>query len=133
MIDFIAVEFPAIFPQACVACTSQKGPIADTHRDLPGYGHVYVCERCAKSFARIFGYSDGKRLDELENASKLVVERERDLAKMSEALAWTRQHLQDAQHQITDLQGKLRDSDNRVESLRASMRQGAEQLAKVSA
>ena len=133
MIDYTAVEFPAIFPQACVACTSQKGPIADTHRDLPGYGHVYVCERCAKSFARIFGYSDGKRLDELENASKLVVERERDLAKMAEALAETRTQLQNARHQVTDLQGKLRDSDNRLESLRAAMREGAAQFAKVSA
>jgi septal ring factor EnvC (AmiA/AmiB activator) len=130
--EFIAVEYPTMFPQACVACTSQKGPIADTFRDLPGYGHVYVCERCAKSFARIFGYSDGKRLDELENASKLLVERERDLSGMTQELARVSLALDDAEHQIADLKEKLRDSDNRTESLRAAMKVGAEQFAKVA-
>jgi hypothetical protein len=131
--EFIAVEYPTMFPQACVACTSQKGPIADTFRDLPGYGHVYVCERCAKSFARIFGYSDGERLDELENASKLVKERERDVANLTKELAKTTLALQDAGHEVADLKMRLRDSENRTESLRAAMKIGAEQFEKISA
>lgn len=132
MIEFIAIESPVHFPQACVACGSQKGPIADTHRDLPGYGHVYVCESCAKTFARIFGYADGKRLDELENASKLVVERERDIENLSRELSAARIDLHNEQHQVADLAMKLRDAENRCASLQAAMRLGAEEFAKVA-
>lgn len=132
MIEYVAISSPVMFPQACVCCTSQKGPIADTHRDLPGYGHVYVCEACAKSFARIFGYAPGKRLDQLEAASKLVVERERDIAKVTAELDAANTKLQDAGHEVADLKERLRDAENRTASLQAAMRLGAEQFQKVA-
>jgi hypothetical protein len=81
VIDFIVVPVPTAFPQACVGCGSQKGPLVDTHREIAG-GHVYWCSVCAKTSARLLGFAEGAKLDELEGAANAVVEREREIGSL---------------------------------------------------
>ena len=45
---------PLVFPSSCV-CGSQKFPMVDTHREVPGFGHVYLCELCVTMAVRALG------------------------------------------------------------------------------
>ena len=58
MIDFILVPHPTMFPQACIGCLSQKGPMIDTHRELRDKSHVYICHVCGKTVARLLGFAE---------------------------------------------------------------------------
>lgn len=58
MLEFTAIPNAVNWPAVCVCCTSQTGPFVDTHRDAPGYGHVYVCAMCAERAARVLGFFD---------------------------------------------------------------------------
>lgn len=60
-------ETPGAFPQACVFCTSHKGPVVHARRDLPGYGWVYVCVKCANGIATKLGYVPGEHAEALLN------------------------------------------------------------------
>ena len=86
MIEFMEIPAPTSFPWACVGCMSQKGPMIDTHRELPGYGHVFVCVRCAKTAARLLGFAKGDKLDELSQAADAVHERELEIGSLREQL-----------------------------------------------
>lgn len=54
MIAYTSWQGPMQFPGACV-CGSQKQPIVDTHRELPAYGHVYLCGLCVAMSASALG------------------------------------------------------------------------------
>src|SRR5262245_52305762 len=73
MLEFIYVPHADAFPQKCVSCDSQPGPFVLTHRMLNPWGTVYICKRCAKTCARVMGFMEGKRLDELEHAIETEV------------------------------------------------------------
>lgn len=55
MLEFVAVETPTVFPQACIACKQQKGPFVDTHGEIGNGMHVYVCSSCVSRGARALG------------------------------------------------------------------------------
>lgn len=86
MLEPIIVDHPEVFPSTCAACGTQTGPMLDTHRELANL-RVYVCRRCSKNHARIFGFAKGERLDELENAAASVAELVNEIASLSEQLA----------------------------------------------
>jgi hypothetical protein len=92
-----------------------KGPFVDTHRELQT-GHVYVCQVCAKTIARIFGFADGKKLDELEGAAKAVSERDREIASLTE-------QLNDQVTIVTEFTAKDREQAQELESLHARVSQ----------
>lgn len=54
MVEYTRWEGALAFPGACL-CGSQKRPIVDTHRELPGFGHVYLCELCVRMSGRALG------------------------------------------------------------------------------
>src|SRR3990172_8011491 len=82
MLEFQLVDYPQIFPQACIACRSATGPQLDTHVEIEGFGWVYLCQLCAKRAAVAFGFSDGERMDELSVASDELVAKEREIAQL---------------------------------------------------
>ncbi len=99
MLEPIIVDHPSQFPTNCVGCTSQTGPMLDTHREIDGYGRIYLCSRCAKNHARILGFTDGKRLDELEAAADSLVEKNLQLASYVEQVFELKyEHEEDARH-----------------------------------
>ena len=99
-----------------------KGPFVDTHREL-STGHVYVCQVCAKTIARIFGFADGKKLDELEGAAKAVAERDREIESLSDQLGEQKsivtqftasdlvqiEEIETLQARVAQLEGRLRE------------------------
>ena len=78
MLEFIVTDAPMVWPQMCATCAGQKGPLADTHRELPAYGRVYVCLECAKRLARVHGLVKGKRMDELSNAARELLAKQQE-------------------------------------------------------
>lgn len=131
MLDFILVPAPTQFPYGCVGCQSQAGPLVDTHRELPGFGHVYFCPRCLKTGARLYGYAKGARLDELESAAAALIERDAEIESLSRQLeaaqeghntvvhhdAETADELAQANARISQLEGMLRDQTDTALSL----------------
>jgi hypothetical protein len=123
VIDFNVVDVPTAFPQACVGCASQKGPLIDTHREIAG-GHVYVCSVCMKTGARLLGFAEGEKLDELENAAKAVGEREREIgslrdivlrhegveARMTSRVKEQEEEIETLAARVAQLEGRLREN-----------------------
>ncbi len=67
MLEPIVVDHPTLFPATCIQCGGQTGPMLDLHREVDGYGRIYLCiGLCIKADSRIAGYTDGKRNDELD-------------------------------------------------------------------
>ena len=133
MIDFMLVDTPFTFPQACVGCMSQKGPMVDTHRELRGYGHVYVCHICAKTTARLMGFAEGERLDELADAVVALGERDREIASLSKQLSDAVIALA-AEQRVNEEQAETnRDLKANIDRLHTEIRHAAEStLAAVS-
>jgi hypothetical protein len=126
MLEFQLVDSPFVFPQACVGCLSQKGPMVDTHRQIPGFGHIYICHVCGKTSARLLGFAKGERLDELSAASDGIVERDREIKSLREQLASTEQHLSDVRHANSVALEELRDEKAHSKRLETEIRRAAE-------
>jgi hypothetical protein len=73
------VDTAALFPYAC-SCGNAHGPLLDTFFEN-AVGRVYVCKRCAKTYARLYGFAPGKRLDEVAQTLTRAEEIEAELAK----------------------------------------------------
>jgi hypothetical protein len=87
-LEFMVADRPLQFPFLCVACAlGQGGPVLDTHREVLGYGHVYVCRDCIRKGAIGFGFAPGEKLDELTQAAVTLTERDREIASLTEQLS----------------------------------------------
>ena len=82
MYDWQRVEGATLFPFRCVACAEQRD-VLDTGGQIPQWGQIYLCKNCARTAARLFGFSKGKELDRLSGAAEVLdsVEGERDQYK----------------------------------------------------
>jgi len=87
MIEAQLVPNPGFFPGCCVFCMSQTGPIIDTRVERPALGRLYVCKRCVKQAAVLYGFAKGKRLDQLEHASRELEQAEKDISDRNEWVA----------------------------------------------
>ena len=69
MIDFIVVDSPILPPHRCIVCTNARGKMIDTHftHDLSDQ-RIYICRRCVKRGAQLFGLAPGEKMELLENA-----------------------------------------------------------------
>ena len=121
MLPFAVIPSPLRFPYACVGCGNQKGPLVNTHRELPGYGDVYVCKRCAKQIAEVLGFAPGEKLAELEQAVDIhaadeleigvlrtkIAEVELERKELEAKLAATEDMLGEAHGRVIQLEGRL--------------------------
>jgi hypothetical protein len=121
MIDYIAVPHATAFPQSCVCCLSQKGPFVDTHRESPT-GHVYVCSACAKTIARVMGFAEGRKLDELADAAGSVHTLEREIDGLREALGEREGALLTAGLRIKEADEHMSIMQGRIEQLEGRLR-----------
>jgi hypothetical protein len=127
MIEPALVDHPVAFPQACVACMSQQGPLIDTHVEKP-FGHVYVCAKCVKTFARLMGFAKGEKLNELEGAIMLLADRDRQIEKLGDTLRGTREELEVATNEAFQKSAELSRALGRIEQLESLRRSVAEEL-----
>lgn len=122
-------------PCACCVCTNQTGPFADTFFEDRA-GRKYVCKRCAKSVARLFGFAPGKRMDELENATVLVEGKDAELAKAAATIEELRLANGGERATVKDLRARLEDASGRLQATRhmaAQMEQAAHELVEAVA
>lgn len=130
MLEFIIVDTPLVWPNCCATCASQKGPLADTHRELPAYGRVYVCLECARRLARIHGLVKGKRMDELADHSKELLAKRQETDQYREAVADLEARLMEAmriaahwQQEAEVSAGRVVQLETRIEGQARSMRE----------
>lgn len=74
MPEFHLIDHIQLGPTQCVFCSDFEGPFIDTHRDIPGYGFLYVCapsvkrpSGCLGQMTNLVGYlnpQDRSRLEE---------------------------------------------------------------------
>lgn len=117
MLDFIVVQHPPFGPSVCVCCGYGAAPYTDTHRELHGYGRVYVCSLCVKRLAVANGLARGKRMQELLKAGDLLNAAEREIAQRTEAQAAVSANLEDSERLVAELREQLERRDGRIEQL----------------
>lgn len=134
MHEFTLTGTGPIFPHCCIACNSQHDLI-DTMSET-AIGRVYFCKSCARRCARIFGFSPGKKLDELQNASEILVRKEAEQEKLLEEITGLRMECGTERKTVKDLQGRLQYAEGRlqqIEHLAATVERGARELVEAVA
>lgn len=126
MLEFIVIPHAAFVPQMCVACGGQNGPHTDTHRELHGYGRVYICRMCVTRAARAHGMVKGKRMNELEDAARLLDAARAAQSEQHQALVETQELLAAERRKNEALAEDNEFLANRVETLRARVKAEAE-------
>jgi len=116
MLEPQLLESPLIFPYACLLCRSQKGPIADTNVEIPNFGRVYLCQLCAKTYAKLYGFAEGTELDIREEAINEANTLRRENTQLLEQLG-------DASMSIDSLKREKRDAIEELENRAAHISQ----------
>jgi len=133
VLEFIVVDAPLVAPHTCVGCNSGKGPMVDTHRELVALGgsaggRVYLCGLCVRRAARVFGYVEGARMDELVNLDETLGLRDKELedvgAVLKEAIAYgvkQRQRAEQAEREVEDATNLARTLEHRLSDVRGAI------------
>lgn len=126
MLEFIVVPHPSFMPMACACCGSAAGPVVDTHRELPVYGRVYVCELCVTRAARVLGLVKGKRMNELQAAAKRLSHAEEQAAQLLVERDDLNLVVQARDEHIERLKAELEEERGKLEGLREHLKGEAE-------
>jgi len=127
------VPYPAIWPNCCIRCTSQKGPQWDTLAERPGLGRVYLCLMCIEEAARVAGYIEGPELDRLHDAVVVIADLERLNDEQQQRLVADEILAMRQAERITELESELDEAQGRVAVLERGNRETQEMLASVGA
>ncbi len=83
--DMHLVDEPTFFPSTCGVCGNAHGAMADT-RVENRLGRLYVCERCVRDMARLFGMVEASEIAEVRlivgDLEAKVAEQEGELAEL---------------------------------------------------
>lgn len=130
MLEPVLVEQP-VGLQACT-CGSQKAPLLRTFREIGGV-EEYVCQACAKSYARLFGFAKGERLDELSEAASTVAAKDREITSLTEQLGESTMQVESRDKHILALDGEIEILEARVQSFERAAREQQEVAARAAA
>lgn len=100
------VDHAPHIPCACCICTNQTGPFADTFFEDRA-GRKYVCKRCAKSVARLFGFAPGERMDELSEAASLVEGKDREIEAAQDLIRELNAQLEEGKRAAAGVEDEL--------------------------
>ena len=128
MLEPVLVDTPTKFPQACFVCTGQTGPMIDWQAEKPGGLHLYTCARCNKESARVSGFGEGERLDELEEALQAYAAHERELVAFRIDLKAEREDGELKDKAIEELEIELEAKKGRIAQLEELRRSTVETL-----
>ena len=135
MLEYQIVDHASMFPMNCSICQSQKGPFVDTFAENP-VGRIYICKSCARRAARIFGFAPGKKLDELQDASVLLEQKDAEVSGLLEEITEIRMQNGSERATVKDLAGRLEEANARlqtIEHLAAQVERGAHELVEAVA
>jgi hypothetical protein len=128
MLEPVLVDTPTKFPQACFVCTGQTGPFIDWQAEKPGGLHLYTCARCNKESARVSGFGEGERLDELETALETFDRSARDVEIAGRTIYEMRGELELKDKAIEELEITLEAKKGRIAQLEEQLHTAAAQL-----
>lgn len=132
MLEFIEVPQAPFAPYGCVACRSNTGPLLDTHVENAAFGRVYLCQSCIARGARLFGFAEGERMDELVDAAKLAASAERENVRLTEERDMVLDQLAEELKRNEALSERLAGNEQRIEQMKATAREGAQHLLDVA-
>lgn len=84
--DARLVQVPAADPRACI-CGSATGPFVDTGFTTVDVYAVYICEKCCKAIAGVFGYETP---EQVAARNDLMADLEQELDETKDSLAEAR-------------------------------------------
>jgi hypothetical protein len=120
MLEFTLTEGqPLQRPWQCVVCSGSLGVMCDTHKELPQFGNVYVCETCVRHLARVFGLVKGARMTQLTRAATEIEKLEAELREARETAVTWREKAAEMSALKDGLAEDLASKSQRVEQLEA--------------
>lgn len=130
----MVVDRAVMAPNAC-KCGNTQGPLLDTFFE-DRVGRVYVCKRCARMYARAFGFAPGKRMDELNEASALVEVKDAEIARLVATIEEVRIEAGAERRTVKELRERLEYANGVMQSTRhlaTSIEQSAHELVEAVA
>lgn len=131
----VIVTHAQMEPYACSVCTNTQGPFSDTFFE-DKFGRKYLCQRCVKTNARVHGFAKGARMDELQNATVVLEQKDAELAKAVETIEELRLANGGERATVKDLRARLEDATGRLQltgKMAASVEQQAHELVEAVA
>jgi hypothetical protein len=120
MIEFIVVDHPTVYPNACFVCGAGKGPMVDTHVEKPVAGgdqHLYLCRLCVTRAARVLGLVKGEKMDELLQASVALEAKQAKLAGLETELTAAKMEAAGARATMKAQKVQLQDQSGRMQAM----------------
>ena len=124
MSNWRIIENAAMPPYKCISCQSTKGPMIDTMVDLallPDGGRAYLCKTCMKIGATMFGFAEGKAMEELMEASSLLQESAKELQDIKEMAAKKDELIESQHYGMVELTDDLARERQKVDQLQATL------------
>lgn len=118
---------PTRFPYACVGCMGQKGPVVAFHRELPGYGDVFLCNRCTREAAITAGIVKREKAEEREEIVAVKSHAEQEVTWRDEALAAERAKVETLERKLAEVEDLLGQEHGRIIQLEGRMAEQAKQ------
>jgi hypothetical protein len=118
VIEYIVVDHPAVYPNACFLCGAGKGPMVDTHVEKPVAGgdqHLYLCRMCVTRGARVFGLVKGEKMDELLHAAEGLEQKATELAALGEELTAAKLEAASGRATVAQQKTQLQDQAGRLQ------------------
>lgn len=128
--DFLKVDVPVDWPQACV-CGSSKGPLVATGityraaAGTDGMAHVYLCRMCVTRAARCMGLVKGQEHERLENADTLLAQMKVEIDERQALITQLTESLAEKDRTIATTRGYL----EQLQAEQAQRKYLAEQIA----
>jgi len=132
MLEFMLIDRPILFPNRCAFCINTRGPVLDTMIADPQNRRYYVCESCAKRIARVFGFIEGPRMEELSDAATGIAEAQAEVETRNGWIAERDERIAQLEQELVMRVTQRDDAvDKRVllESLARSVVDTAQQMA----
>lgn len=126
MLEFVVVDRPTIWPNLCVATNTATGPMVDTHRELNGWGRVYISKDAILRANKALGLTKGKRYDELLAAGETVGRLETEVAELIAANAERDATVATLERENKNLNELLVDKESRITQLENALRSEVE-------
>lgn len=128
------VPSPTQFPNCCLFCQSQKGPMWYGGTVTAAALAAYACRTCAETIAREFGLTEGEEMDRLRGAAEELAQKEKEAEAHAEEMVKAAGSLAAAVAQVNRLEDELDAERGKVATMEhaaADVRQAVGTLAGV--
>lgn len=125
MIPYSLVTDATIRPYCCVFCLGTKGPFVVPHRDIRGYGDVFLCVKCVRESNIKAGFLSREEAEEQQSLVELRAHSEKEIGWRDERIAQLEAEAREADAKQAETEDKLGEAHGRVIQLEGRMAENA--------